>query len=102
MLTIPNGDAFVDATRRLVSPANWQQVGGRVSAMGAEDASVLVLQPRSRVFVATQPLSFSNLRLVAANWMSTNVLGYALLLAGAVILLTIATSLLLRAGRRGK
>jgi hypothetical protein len=102
LLTIPNGDAFVDATRRLVSPANWQQVAGRVSAIGATDETVLVLQPRSSILEPTQPPSFSNLRLVAANWMSTNVLGYALLLAGAAILLTIATSLLLRAGRRSK
>ncbi|AEQ51029.1 cellulose biosynthesis cyclic di-GMP-binding regulatory protein BcsB [Pelagibacterium halotolerans] len=102
LLTIPNGDAFVEATARLVSPTHWQQVAGRVSAVGVADESVLVLQPRNVTLVPTQPLSFSNLRLVAANWMSTNVLGYALLLAAAVVLLTIATSLLLRAGRRDK
>ncbi|WP_417580876.1 cellulose biosynthesis cyclic di-GMP-binding regulatory protein BcsB [Pelagibacterium sp.] len=102
MLTIPNDEAFVAATRRMISPANWQQVAGRVSAIGVEDETMLVLQPRSTILVPTQPLSFSNLRLVAANWMSTNVLGYALLLAGAVIFLTIATSLLLRAARRTK
>lgn len=102
MLTIPNASAFADATARMVAPATWQQVGGRVSAVGVADESVLVLQPRNVTLVPTQPLSFANLRLVAANWMSTNVLGYALLLAAAVILLTIATSLLLRAGRRDR
>ena len=47
-------------------------------------------------FVATQPLTFANMRLVAANWLSSNILAYAVVFCVLSILLGIATSGLLR------
>jgi hypothetical protein len=78
----------------------WQQVSGRLSAIAPDDQAVLALQPRQRTLVPTQPASFANMRLIAANWLSTNVLGYAVLLAIVAVVLTLATSLLLGWGRR--
>ena len=52
-------------------------------------------------FVQTQPLSLRNMRLVAANWMSANILQYALLMLACCMFLGVATYLLLnRLGRR--
>jgi hypothetical protein len=100
MLTIPDAETFVASTARLVSPEMWQQVSGRLSAIAPDDQAVLALQPRQRTLVPTQPASFANMRLIAANWLSTNVLGYAVLLAIVAVVLTLATSLLLGWGRR--
>lgn len=102
LLTIPDGQMFAEATARLVSADAWNQVAGRISAVAPEDEEVLVLQPRNRMLVRTEPLSFTNMRLIAANWLSTNVLGYAVVLGIAAVLLTSATSLLLGQGRRRK
>ena len=99
-LTIPDPDAFTAATARLTSHDTWEQVAGKVSAVGAEDAAVLVVRPRNVSLVPTQPFSLANFRLIAANWLSTNVLGYALVLAIGAILVTVATSLLLGTRRR--
>lgn len=100
LLTIPNAQAFAGSTAHLVHSDTWQQVGGRITAVGAGDEAALVLQPRHRTLVPTQAMSFINVRLIAANWLSTNVLGFALLLGIIAILLTAATSLLLARGRR--
>jgi len=52
-------------------------------------------------FVETQPASLSNYRLIAANWLSTNILTYAVLLAGLGVMLGLATAMLLNnLGRR--
>jgi hypothetical protein len=52
-------------------------------------------------FVQTLPPSLTNLRLVAANWMSANILQYALLMLVCCVFLGAATYLLLnRLGRR--
>jgi len=51
--------------------------------------------------VQTLPPSLTNLRLVAANWMSANILPYAVLMLACCTFLGVATSLLLnRLGRR--
>jgi hypothetical protein len=51
-------------------------------------------------FLATQPLSLSNLRLIIANWLSDNILTYSVLLLFTCILLGLVTALFLsRIGR---
>jgi len=101
MLTIPQASALVPATRTLTRPDIWAQVGGRVSAVSAGEETVLAVDPLNPVYVQTQPFSFSNLRLILANGLSINVLGYTLLLAAGAILLSAATLFLLSsAGRR--
>lgn len=102
LLTIPNPQAFAASTARLVQPDIWRQIGGRVTAISPDDDAALVLQPRNRTLVPTQPISVTNLRLIAANWLSTHVLGYALLMAVIAVLLTVATSLLLAKRKRAR
>ena len=53
-------------------------------------------------FVATQPLSIANYRLIAANWLSTNILSYAFLLVVLSILIGVTTSSMLGRLGRGK
>lgn len=85
---------------RIVSPGNWASMAGKITAFrGAQETHVLSADSTS--FVMTRPFSIANMRLVLANWMSSNIGAYALALLTACIGLGIGTSLMLRRlGRR--
>ena len=95
-VTMPNDTNFLSGVQRLTQSDNWRAISGRVSALGPGDGKVIAVAPGTYHLVETQPFSLFNLRLVFANWVSTNVLQFALLLAGIATLLTLITALLLR------
>jgi hypothetical protein len=100
-LTIPDANTLLGGVQRLTQTVNWRAITGRVSALGPNDPTVIAVQPGGRTLVQTQPFSLFNLRLVAANWLSTNVLEFTALLAGVALVLTLVTAALLRTlGRR--
>jgi hypothetical protein len=101
VLTARSEDALADETARLTSPALWSQVAGHAVTLDPDQDKVEVQAIGPFTFVQTQPLSFRNLRLVAANWMSINILQYAVLLVACCTALGAATYFLLnRLGRR--
>lgn len=62
---------------------------------------VSALPATTQKFVETQPVSINNFRLIVANWLSSNILSYSLVLVATCFLVGIATSALLsRSGRR--
>jgi len=75
-------------------------MAGKITAFrGAQDAHVISADSTS--FVMTRPFSLANMRLIAANWMSSNIGIYALALLLACIGLGVGTFLMLRRlGRR--
>lgn len=85
---------------RIVQPGNWATMGGKITAFrGTQEPHVLSAEDTR--FVMTRPFSLANMRLVLANWMSTNILPFAIALLCACVGLGIATSLMLaRLGRR--
>lgn len=93
-------EALEASIARIVSPGNWASMAGKITAFrGAEETHVISADSTS--FVATRPFSLSNMRLVLANWMSSNIGIYALALLAACISLGIGTSLMIgRLGRR--
>lgn len=93
-------ETLQSAVSRIVSPGNWAGMAGKITAFrGAQDAHVISADSTS--FVMTRPFSLANMRLVFANWMSSNIGIYALALLIACIGLGIGTSLMLgRLGRR--
>ena len=95
-VTMPNDANFLSGVQRLTQRDNWRAIAGRVSALGPGDGQVIAVEPGTYHLVETQPFSLFNLRLVFANWVSTNVLQFALLLAGIATILTLVTALLLR------
>jgi len=100
-LTIPDETHFLDATRRLAETVNWRAISGRVSALGADDPAVVSITPNRVTLVQTQPPSLTNYRLIAANWLSSNILEFTLLLGAIAVLLTLATwGLLKTVGRK--
>jgi hypothetical protein len=101
LVTARTDKALADETARLANPTIWSQVAGRAVALDPREMKLQVEPIRDYRFVQTQPLSLTNLRLVAANWMSANILPYALLMLACCTVLGIATSMLLnRMGRR--
>lgn len=88
------------AVGRVVAPGNWAGMAGKITAFrGAQDAHVISADSTS--FVMTRPFSLANMRLIAANWMSSNIGIYALALLLACIGLGVGTFLMLRRlGRR--
>ncbi|MGO4669450.1 cellulose biosynthesis cyclic di-GMP-binding regulatory protein BcsB [Bosea sp. 2RAB26] len=93
-------EALESSVARIVTPGNWAAMAGRITAFrGGQETHVLSADRTS--FFMTRPFSLTNMRLVLANWMSSNIGTYALTLLAACITLGIGTALMLgRLGRR--
>lgn len=93
-------ESLEKAVDRLVTPGNWAGMAGKVTTFRSGQDNH-VISADSTAFVMTRAFSLANMRLVFANWMSSNIGIYALTLLGACIALGIGTSLMLgRLGRR--
>jgi hypothetical protein len=101
LVTARTDRALADEMARLSNPMLWSQVSGRAIALDPREMRLQVEPINDFRFVQTQPPSLTNLRLVAANWMSANILQYALVMLACCTFLGVATALLLsRLGRR--
>lgn len=101
VLTGPDSANMLTGAQRLAVTAQWRQVGGRVSTLAVADTTVTAVETLEPKLVQTQPFSIWNMRLVAANWFSGNILIFTSVLAGAAILLMMATALVLsRVGQK--
>lgn len=96
VVTAPTGADLRAGMEAVAQDDRWQQLDGYMT-LESKDADALDTRAVSRTrFVATQPWTFANTRLIAANWLSSNILAYALVFCALSILLGIATSGLLR------
>ena len=91
LVTAPTPSLLSTATAALTTPEIWNRIGGRVTAYDLEQNTVEVVQTTNVNYVATLPLSFTNIRLIAANWFSINNGVYAIALVLCAILLGIVT-----------
>lgn len=100
VLTSTNGPALHSGTERLIDTPKWRSIAGRVSSLATGEDDITVI-PANAVSVIT-PASASpfNLRRVAANWFSGNILYFALaIVVGAVFLMLITSRVLTKIGR---
>jgi len=96
VVSAPTGADLRAGMEAVAQEDRWQQLDGYIT-LESKDADALDTRAVSRTrFVATQPWTFANVRLIAANWLSSNILAYALVFCALSILLGIATSGLLR------
>lgn len=96
VVSAPTGADLRAGMEAVAQDERWQQLDGYMT-LESKDADALDTRAVSRTrFVATQPWTFANMRLIAANWLSSNILAYALVFCALSILLGIATSGLLR------
>ncbi|OQP83389.1 hypothetical protein BTR14_22475 [Rhizobium rhizosphaerae] len=101
LATAPTPKDLERGMAALTAQALWNKVSGRVAALDSQTATVATLAPQDIRLTPTQPFSIGNWRLIAANWMSTNILYFALLFLAAFAILGVITTLLLRGlGRR--
>ena len=101
VVTAPDATALKNGVDCLTHPQIWSRLGGRLTALNA-DESVIALPAGERLrHVATQGFNVLNLRLVAAGWLSLNPLAYVGLVLALVLCLAAATLwLVLNTGRR--
>ncbi|MEI2298665.1 cellulose biosynthesis cyclic di-GMP-binding regulatory protein BcsB [Ensifer sp. MJa1] len=101
LLTAPTAKRLREGAAAIADVTRWQQLAGRVSAYEPAADKIEVTPVAGFDFVQTQPPSLTNYRLIFANWLSSNIMVYALLLIGLSVLLGLATSAMLtRIGRR--
>ncbi|MCV9967194.1 cellulose biosynthesis cyclic di-GMP-binding regulatory protein BcsB [Pararhizobium sp. BT-229] len=101
LVAAPTGKDLHEGVQALSAQANWTQLAGHITTYERGTGTIKTVPVSAFDFVPTQPASFSNYRLIAANWLSTNILSYAVLLAGLGIILGLATATLLtNLGRR--
>ena len=101
VLAAPNGADLLSGMDYFSDEQNWRELSGRI-VMFDDAKKVIAVLPATRTkLIETQPFSVANYRLIAANWLSTNILSYAALFAGFSGLLGLATSVVLNTfGRR--
>lgn len=100
MITAPSAGDLRAGVEAMTSQSNWPQIDGRITVYSGKTGKIDTVPVSRFDFVTTQPWSLTNYRLIAANWLSSNILSYAFLLVIGSLLLGIATaSILSRIGR---
>ncbi|UIJ73146.1 cellulose biosynthesis cyclic di-GMP-binding regulatory protein BcsB [Aurantimonas sp. HBX-1] len=97
----PTAAELVAGVEAMTAHDGWMQLGDSITTYDSGTRTFTQIQGGASTLVPSQPASFWNLRLVAANWLSENVLSYAGLLAIVALLLGLATTALVsQLGRR--
>jgi cellulose synthase operon protein B len=97
----PDSAQLNEGMREISGREEWEKMSGRIAIYSGADEEMGSVPVSWFRFMPTQNLSFSNARLITANWLSDNIMSYALLLAAGSVLLGLATGGLLNLlGRR--
>lgn len=96
LVTAPTPGLLSTSMAAIAAPEAWTRIGGRITAFELNGGTVETVPAGAVAYLATAPLSFSNLRLIAANWFSINNGFYALALILFAVVLGFATWALVR------
>ena len=97
----PTTGELASGIKALTRHDGWSQLGNSVTTYSAGTGLFSQAPGGAVSLVQSQPFSIANMRLVAANWLSENVLSYAGLLAAMAVLLgLISTAFASVLGRR--
>ncbi|MBB3542255.1 MULTISPECIES: cellulose biosynthesis cyclic di-GMP-binding regulatory protein BcsB [unclassified Rhizobium] len=101
VVTAPSATDLREGAEALTAQVNWPQVAGHITTYSSKTGKIVSVPVGRFDFVTSQPWSISNYRLIAANWLSTNILSYAFLLVVLSLLIGVTTAgMLSRLGRR--
>ncbi len=101
VVTAPSSKDLREGAEALTAQENWPQIAGHITTYSSKTGKIETVPVSRFDFVSSQPWSISNYRLIAANWLSTNILSYAVLLVVLALLIGVTTSAMLaRLGRR--
>ncbi|MCY1740910.1 cellulose biosynthesis cyclic di-GMP-binding regulatory protein BcsB [Ensifer sp. SL37] len=102
VVTAPTSALIKSGVSMIVEPSRWAKVSGRISSYEPEGDKIVNVEAQRVEFVNTQPPSFQNLRLVAANWLSNNILLYSAFLVGMAVFFGLATATVIANSGRGQ
>ncbi|MGX1097063.1 cellulose biosynthesis cyclic di-GMP-binding regulatory protein BcsB [Amorphus sp. MBR-141] len=91
LVTAPTPALLSASVASISASGQWDRMGGRLSAFQFDSDAVQVMPAENPVFIVTEPLSFQNMRLIAANWFSLNNGIYALVMIFAAVVLGVFT-----------
>ena len=101
VVTAPSAGDLRAGVEAMTSQLDWPQISGRITVYSGKTGKIDTVPVSRFDFVMSQPWSLTNYRLIAANWLSSNILSYAFLLVIGSLLLGISTaSILSKIGRR--
>ncbi len=102
IVTSPTAGDLRSGLKALSAEDTWPQLSGRITTYAASTKKIETVPVARFDFVPTQGFSVFNYRLIAANWLSTNILSYALLFAALTMLMGVVTAALLSKLGRGR
>ncbi|OWV67886.1 cellulose synthase BcsB subunit [Rhizobium sp. R339] len=102
VVTAPSAKDLREGLEAVTEQLNWSQISGHITTYSSKTGKVDTVPVTRFDFVPSTPWSIGNYRLIAANWLSTNILSYAFLLVVFVLLIGFATSSMLRRLGRSK
>ncbi len=101
VVTAPSSGDLRSGVEAMTEQSTWQQISGRITVYSGKTGKIDTVPVTRFAFVVSQPWSLTNYRLIAANWLSSNILSYALLFVAGSFLLGVSTaSVLSKIGRR--
>ncbi|RAI03025.1 hypothetical protein DLJ53_00355 [Acuticoccus sediminis] len=96
LVTAPSPSLLSTSIASLTTPDVWDKISGRATAYTLETNEVDTVRAARVSYIATMPLSFTNMRLIAANWFSINNGVYAIAVVIAAFFLGLITWALVR------
>jgi len=101
VITAPSAADLRAGVEAMTSQLDWPQISGRITVYSGKTGKIDTVPVSRFDLVMSQPWSLTNYRLIAANWLSSNILSYAFLLVIGSLLLGVSTaSILSKIGRR--
>jgi len=101
VITAPSAGDLRAGVEAMTSQLDWPQISGRITVYSGKTGKIDTVPVSRFDLVMSQPWSLTNYRLIAANWLSSNILSYAFLLVIGSLLLGVSTaSILSKIGRR--
>ncbi|ARO29618.1 BcsB family cellulose synthase subunit protein [Rhizobium sp. NXC14] len=102
VVAAPSAKDLREGLEVLTGQLNWPQISGHITTYSSKTGKIDAVPVTRFDFVPSTPWSIVNYRLIAANWLSTNILSYASLLVVFVLLIGVATSRMLKTLGRSK
>ncbi|MBY5626128.1 cellulose biosynthesis cyclic di-GMP-binding regulatory protein BcsB [Rhizobium leguminosarum] len=102
VVAAPSAKDLREGLEVLTTQLNWPHISGHITTYSSKTGKIETVPVTRFDFVPSTPWSIANYRLIAANWLSTNILSYASLLVVFVLLIGVTTSSMLRRLGRSK
>ncbi|NNH85326.1 cellulose biosynthesis cyclic di-GMP-binding regulatory protein BcsB [Rhizobium laguerreae] len=102
VVAAPSAKDLREGLEVLTTQLHWPQISGHITTYSSKTGKIETVPVTRFDFVQSAPWSIANYRLIAANWLSTNILSYAFLLVVFVLLIGVTTSSMLRRLGRSK